>query len=190
VSLRDEAALVLRLVVQLSEQTPGCGGILTSLRAAVAGELVSLDPASWMAEFAAAEESELPLGGCLQKFWRRWRRLLPDRADFWKSVLLFGWRDQKISEHFNYAIPDRLPPPGQRAAFESVYRELEQLGVVGPSEATAATTFMFPVPKDDGSARYVSDLTHHNMNELVPHFQGTSEQMFLDWLRPNALDTT
>jgi len=44
--------------------------------------------------------------------------------------------------------------------------------------------------KDDGSARYVSDLTHHNMNELVPHFQGTSEQMFLDWLRPNTFRAT
>jgi len=126
----------------------------------------------------------------IQRFWCRWRRLTPDRSDFWRQVLLFGWQDKKIDTDFDYTIPTRLPPVRQRTAFHSVYEELEAMSVIGPSERGTATTYVFPVPKDDGTQRFVADLTHHNLNEVVPHFQGSTESSLLEWLRVGTFRIT
>ena len=134
--------------------------------------------------------SDRPLSPLIQRFWCRWRRLTPDRSDFWRQVLLFGWQDKKIDTDFDYTIPTRLPPVRQRTAFHSVYEELEAMSVIGPSERGTATTYVFPVPKDDGTQRFVADLTHHNLNEVVPHFQGSTESSLLEWLRVGTFRIT
>ena len=180
-----EARLILQFAEELLADSPGCEAMVGLMRSAVAGQSVSFDPLLWQPAYVAGEEVD-PLGGCLQRFWRRWRRLAPQRPDFWRDTVLFGWRDNKLEEDFDYTIPPRIPPASKRAAFEQVYRELESMEVIGSTTAVRPTTYMFPVPKADGGQRYVSDLTHHNLNEDVPHFQGTTEARYLEWLRPRS----
>lgn len=175
-----EAGRVLDLVRNLG--VPGSAGMLSFLERAVDGDSVSLDSSVWLPEFAAAAPTT-PLGGCLGQFWRQWRRLVPERTDFWRDVLLLGWQDDKELADFDYTIPDRRPPLRQRAAFEQVYDQLRRLRVLDDSHQGAATTYMFGVPKGNGETRYVLDLTHHNLNEVVPHFQASTERGYIEWLR-------
>lgn len=155
----------------------------------------------WYVKILQAERGDEPFAGGMNRRWKTWRHLFPDRKDVWEHILRHGWMDKKIVPIEDFVYPHAAPPSASTAAkLREAEQELWDLGVIkewkGPRHLGGELNIM-AVDKGLGpdgkpqTARLVVDAAEACKNEDVPRYRGTSTKDHIDFIRHKAylLDT-
>ena len=125
--------------------------------------------------------------GKISEFVRNWEQLT---SDSWIIDNVRGFRIEleDLPEQWYRPHPLRLSASDSRA-LNNALEELHEAGIIQPWEGDCEDIYVstvFPVPKRDGSARVILDLSHFNEFVEKHHFKMDTNRDAINFMRPNC----